>query len=210
VPKIGDEQFLQLQSSILGSYDVSVNRTLTVPVDGYTLTDFRLNEANESTVGNVSVNSGRSFEGFLLPGHVYLNQAQANVSYTYIGRLMRDDKVMSAAMLFGKSSAVTEDNGGFSLQMPSREVPALYAYLDGKVYVCGVQQHKNRADVVFVGSLKCQVAGNEPLPGEVQEQLKDWQAVAASNSDVTGHDPAPTAPQSSALSPSTAPEQAAS
>jgi hypothetical protein len=84
---------------------------------------------------------------------------------------------LASALLFGKGSAMTEDNGGFTLQMGSRDATTLYAYQDGAgVYRCGIQQHKNNADVVFIGTAACQPANDAELPNEIKEQLQALRA----------------------------------
>ena len=173
LPAVGDEDALLLQSRSQGSFDVSVDRTISLPVDGYSVADYQLEDASESTAGNVSLNRGRTFEGFLLPGHVVLNRAEANVSYTYIGRLMLDGAPLAGAVVLGKDSAISEDNGGFTLQMGNREARELYAYRQDKGAIkCVISQHKNRADVVFVAGLTCQKVPVESLPEAIRQTIE--------------------------------------
>ncbi|BEV70739.1 MULTISPECIES: TcfC E-set like domain-containing protein [unclassified Paludibacterium] len=180
LPPIGNESMLLLQTSN-GNYDASVGHAISVPVDGYSVASVNVSEANENTVGNLSLGAGRNYSGFLLPGHVYDETLQGHASYTYIGRLLRDGKPFAGALLLGSSSSVSSEVGGFSLLMDRRDAGLVYAWAEaGGLYQCKVVQHRDRADVVFVGSLACEPVDVATAPAEVAARIQAWQQTAES------------------------------
>jgi len=174
----GDESAVQVDTSSIGSMAISSGHTTLIPVDGYSVGTVHVHELQEANAGVLSITGGTDQGGFLIPGHFYLDQVRASAQYTFMGRVMADNKPLKDAMIVAQPGgiavgAVTNESGDFLVQLPSKKTSVkLFAVTGEQVYACVIKHIESGSGVIYVGDLSCTAAPRDVLGAEILKKAE--------------------------------------
>lgn len=127
--------------------------------------------ADEVTTGKVNVqmlNTGSSGL-FMLPGHVYPKTISADISWTYIGRLLNEQgQPLGGATVLNTPALRTESDGGFSFDYNHKD-PVVYFLYQKQVYACPVTVKPREDALIYLGEVHCKAIALDALPGELTQ-----------------------------------------
>ncbi|ALX93553.1 hypothetical protein AV650_08245 [Serratia fonticola] len=130
--------------------------------------------ADEITTGKVNVqmlNTGSS-DLFMLPGHVYPKTISAEISWTYIGRILDEQgQPLAGATVLNTPALKTESDGGFSFDYSHKD-PIIYFLHHRQIYACPVTVAPREDALIYLGEVHCKIIAADALPRQLTQQSR--------------------------------------
>nr|WP_231734379.1 TcfC E-set like domain-containing protein [Lysobacter gilvus] len=160
-----------------GDVQLGFGESMLVPMEGYTAarTHVADGDGSRQSLGTVVSGAGRR-DWFLQPGKLGVQQIEATLTMTYVGRLVdAREQPLSHVLLLESPTGQTGEDGSFIAEFDGH--PARIFALDPlQLHVCDVAAPDAVAAVQRLGTTRCRVGSVDELPLELRdgERFKRW------------------------------------
>jgi Mat/Ecp fimbriae outer membrane usher protein len=147
------------------------SRVMT-PIEGFSATTADVRDvAARDAAATASVSSGGGMRHyFLMPGKIINRSVGADVTFTYVGRLLGPNgAALAGARLLNAPSAATDDDGGFLVELTYRP-DTLYAVTSFGVLRCPMKVKARQDVVMLTGAIQCAPIDRTALPAKLRKQ----------------------------------------